>query len=206
VLYERLLAWSAKYHTQASDHWFEERGFFTLYEWQSNLSSQYDWNYTGGGYTASLPPDPPPGVERYDTYWQTRADYIEGLSKEALKRIEADPILSLSPFARKKGLADSLGNSETLINYCREVEAVADRDGGRKVYPLPELQKYMEWAVQTRVLRKSSVSRLSEETGLGYRSVQKGIKTVLDLIGLPSNKKGRYPGIVERNPRNAPTR
>lgn len=205
MLYRYLRVWSEKYHVQAPEQWFEERGFFTLYDWQTYLASQYDWNYAGGGYMASLPPDPPSGVERYDPLWQRRADYIDSLSQEALRRIESDPLLSVAPAVRKMGLATSLANSKTIIDYCKAVEAVADRDGCQKVYPLSELQKYMEWTIQTRVLRKTSVSKIAEDTGLEYRSVQKGIKMVLDLIGLPPNKKGRYSGIVETSPRNNPT-
>jgi hypothetical protein len=207
MIYECLRAWSEKYHVQAEDQWFEERGFFTLYEWHTNPSSRYGWNYCPGSYGTSLPPDPPPGVKMiYDPLWQRRADYIDSLSREASRRIEADPLLSLADGGRKKGLAASLDNSKTIIDYCKAVEAVADGDGCQKVDALPELQKYMDWTVETRVLRKTSVTKIAEDTRLGYRSVQKGIKKILDLVGLPSNSRGRPSGIVEMVPRNNPTR
>ncbi len=191
-----LLAWSKRWNLDAD--WCREKAFDMLLSWVTSPDLERQSRSKGliGTIVAPAPKHSPP-LETL-TYFPglgSREGYLAKVAEEAKRRIQADPLLKFGEPSRRKSFIDSIceGVEES---YCIPEEKHW-QESSPSAQPSPRnpaLWKHIEWAVRARVCGESS-SQIAEGTKLDVRTINKEVRKVLELIGLPTKPgRGRPPG------------
>lgn len=139
------------------------------------------------GFNLPNSPPCPGGLLDFDPYLESLEGYLSLIEREARRRLEIDPYLSLVEKPHQNAYATLV--KKRAAEYAKQVMAYALSQAGlKKVKTKHELETHLEWAVRVWVLGQnySQVAHKAarRQSGRKYSSnaIRKAVREVLQLI------------------------